>query len=94
MEDKRYTMPSFRVAGVASHHMDGTAMDVLMEDVGCRSAAVTGRYVGVTASAAGSRGIKCSRDTAFIDADAPLLSEEFGDSSAAFPRDSRGQPDP
>ena len=31
MPDKRYTMRSFRVGGAASHHMDGTAMDVLME---------------------------------------------------------------
>ena len=94
MEDKRYTLHSFRVGGAASHHMDGTAMDVLMEYVGWKSAAVAGRYVGVTASAAGSRGAKRSRDTAFIDADALLLLEGFGDSYAAFSRDNRGQPIP
>ena len=94
MEDKRYTLHSFRVGGAASHHMDGTAIDVLMEYVGWKSAAVAGRYVGVTASAAGSRGAKRSRDTAFIDADALPLSKGFGDSYAAFSRDSRGQPIP
>ena len=62
-EDKRYTLHSFRVGGVASHDMDGTAMDVLVEYVGWKSAAVTGRHVGVTASAAESRGAKRSRDT-------------------------------
>ena len=94
MEDERYTFHSFRVGGAASHHMDGTAMDVLMEDAGLKSAAVAGRYVGVTASAAGSRGAKRSRDTAFIDADALPLSKGFGDAYAAFPRDNRGQPIP
>ena len=74
--------------------MDGTAMDVLLEYVGWKSAAVAGSYVGVTASAAGSRGAKRSRDSAFIDADALPLSEGFGDSYAAFPRDNRGQPIP
>ena len=34
IEDKRYTMHSFRVGGAASHSMDGTAMGVLMEYVG------------------------------------------------------------
>ena len=34
--------------------MDGTTMDVLMEYVGWKSAAVAARYVGVMASAAGS----------------------------------------
>ena len=33
MKDKRYTMHSFRVGGAASHSMDSTAMDVLMEYV-------------------------------------------------------------
>ena len=69
-------------------------MDVLLEYVGWKSAAVAGSYVGVTASAAGSRGAKRSRDSAFIDADALPLSEGFGDSYAAFPRDNRGQPIP
>ena len=40
MEYKRYTMHSFRVGGAASHNMDGTAMNVLMEYVGWKSAAV------------------------------------------------------
>ena len=49
-------------------------MDVLMEYVGWRSAAVAVRYVAVTASTAMPRATKHSRDTAFIDADAsPLL---------------------
>ena len=34
MEDKWYTMHSFRVGEAASHNMDGTPMDVLMEYVG------------------------------------------------------------
>ena len=63
MENKRYMFHSFRVGGVASHDMDGTAMDVLVEYVGWKSAAVAGRYVMATASAAGSRGAKRSRDT-------------------------------
>ena len=58
MDDKRYTLHSFRVGGAASHHMDGTAMDVLMEYVGWKSAAVASRYVGVTASAAMPKGAK------------------------------------
>ena len=40
MEYKRYTMHSFRVGGAASHKMDGTAMGVLIEYVGWKSAAV------------------------------------------------------
>ena len=94
MEDKRYTLHSFRVGGAASHHVDGTAMDALMEYVGWKSAAVASRYVGVTASAAESRGAKRSRDTAFIDPDALPLSEGFGNSYTAFSRDNRGQPIP
>ena len=46
---------------------------------------------GVTASAAGLRGDKRSRDTAFIDADALPLSGGVGDSYAAFPLDNRRQ---
>ena len=90
MEDKRYALHSFRLGGAASHHMDGTAIDVLMEYVGWTSAEVAGRYVGVTASAARSRGAKRSRDTAFIDAGALPLSGGFGDSYVAFPWDNRG----
>ena len=30
IKHKRYSLHSFRVRGAASHHMDGTAMDVLM----------------------------------------------------------------
>ena len=67
--------------------MDGTAMDVLMEYVGWKSPVVASRYVGVTASAASSKGTKRSRDTAFIDADALPLSEGFAESYAAFRRD-------
>ena len=40
--------------------MDVTAMDVFMEYVGGRSVAVAGRYAGVTAPAATSRGCKRS----------------------------------
>ena len=46
MGDKRYTLHSFRLGGAASHHMDDTAMDVFMEYVGWKSAAVVGQYVG------------------------------------------------
>ncbi|CAN0147179.1 unnamed protein product, partial [Laminaria digitata] len=45
MEGKRYTMHSFRVRGAASHNMDGTAMDVLMEYVGWKSSTTARRYV-------------------------------------------------
>ena len=83
MEYKRYTMHSFRVGGAASHNMDGTAIDVLMEYVGWKSAAVARRYVGVTASAAAA-GVKRSRETAFIEADALPLSEQFARSYTAF----------
>ena len=72
MEHKRYTLNSFGVGGAAGHHMDGTAMDVLMEYVGRRSVAVASRYVGASASA--SNGTKRLRDTAFIQADAVPLS--------------------
>ena len=34
MEDKRYTMHSFRVGGAAGHNKDGTVIDVLMKYVG------------------------------------------------------------
>ena len=84
MEYKRYTMHSFRVGGAASHNMDGTAMEVLMEYVGWKSAAVARRYVGVTASAAAA-GVKRYRETAFIEADALPLSEQFARSYTAFP---------
>ena len=97
MEDPRYTMHSFRVGGAANHNMDGAAMDVLMEYVEWKSATVARRYVGVTASAAAA-GVKCSRQTAFIEADGykqntlrtsahdVSLFEQFARSHAAFPR--------
>ena len=69
-EHKRYSRHSFRVGAAASHHMDGTAMDVLLEYVGWRSVAVASRYVGMTASASAPNGTERSRDTAFIQADA------------------------
>ncbi|CAN0189078.1 unnamed protein product, partial [Laminaria digitata] len=52
MEGKRYTMHFFRVGGAASHNVVGTAMDVLMEYLGWKSATTARRYVGITASAA------------------------------------------
>ena len=57
-------------------------MDVLMEYVGWRSAAVLGRYAGVTASAAMSGGTKRSCDTASIDTDVLSLSEGFVESNS------------
>ena len=69
-EHKRYSRHSFRVGAAANHHMDGTAMDVLLEYVGWRSVAVASRYVGMTASASAPNGTERSRDTAFIQADA------------------------
>ena len=83
MEDKRCMMHSFRVEGAASHDIDGTAMDVLMEHVGWKSKTVARRHVGVTASAAAA-GVKRSRETAFIEAEALPLSEQFVRSRAAF----------
>ena len=85
MEDKWYTMHSFLVGGAASNNLDGTAIDVLMESVGWKSATVARRYVGVTASAAAA-GMKCSRETAFMEADTLPLSERFVLSHTAFPR--------
>ena len=69
-------------------------MDVLVEYVGGRYAVVAGRCVGVTMTAAMPEGAKCSRNTAFIDLDALPLSEGSGESYAAFPGDSRRQPNP
>ena len=83
MEYKWYTMHSFRVGGAASHNMDGTAIDVLMEYVGWKSAAVARRYVGETASAAAA-GVKRSRETAFIETGALPLSDQFPRSYTAF----------
>ena len=65
--------------------MDGTAMDVLMEYVGWKSASIARRYVGVTASAAAS-GAKRFRETAFIEADVSPLSEQFARSHTTFRR--------
>lgn len=45
MEDRRYTLHFFRVWGAATHHMDGTAVDVLTEYVGWKSEAVSDRYL-------------------------------------------------
>ena len=56
-------------SGRSSYNMDGTAMDVLMEYVGWKSPTVARRYVRVTASAAAA-GVKRSRETALIKADA------------------------
>ena len=85
-DDKRYTIHSFRVGGAASHNMDGTARDVLMEYVGMGGKSVTlaRRYVGVTASAT-AVGMKRSREMAFIEADAVPLFEQFVRSHMAFP---------
>ena len=85
MEDKWYTMHSFRVGGATSRNMDGAVMDVLMEYVGWKSGTVARRYVGVTASAA-TAGMKRSREKAFIEADALPLSERLVCSHTAFPR--------
>lgn len=85
MEDKRYKMHSIRVGGAASRNVDGTAMDVLIECVVWKSATVARRCIGVTASAAAT-GVKRSRETVFLEADALPLSERFARSSTAFPR--------
>ena len=85
MADKPYTMHSFRAVGAASHRMGGTAMDVLMEYVGWKSASIARRYVGVTAFVEAA-GAKRSRETAFIEADALPLSEQFARSYTAFRR--------
>ena len=85
-DHKRYTIHSFRVGGAASHNMDGTARDVLMEYVGMgwKSVTLARRYVGVIASAA-AVGMKRSREMAFIEADAVPLFEQFVRSHMAFP---------
>ena len=56
-----------------------------MEYVGWKSASVARRYVGATASAA-AVGAKRSRETAFIEADALPLSDQFTRSHTAFRR--------
>ena len=59
-------------------------MGVLMEYVRFKSATVTRRYVRVTASAA-AVGTMRSRETAFIEADALPLSEQFVRAHTASP---------
>ena len=85
MADKWYTMHSFRVGGAASHNMDGTTMDFVMEDVGWKFAKVARRYLALTASAAAA-GMKRSRETAFIEVDVLPLSQRLVCSHTAFPR--------
>ena len=70
MKDKRHTMNSSRVGRVASHNMDGTATDVLMEYVGWKSSTVARRGNRVAAAA----GVERSCATALMDADALPLS--------------------
>ena len=64
MEYRRYAMHSFQVGEAASHNVEGTAMNVLVEYVGWKPATVARRYVGATASVAAAGG-KLSRKTAF-----------------------------
>ena len=52
MEDKGYTMHSFRMGRAAGHNMNGTAFEVLMEHVERNSSTVSRRYIELTASAA------------------------------------------
>ena len=61
MEDKRYTMHSFRMGIAAGHNMDGMAIDVLMEYEGRKSGTVSRRYVKLTVSAAAG-GMKRPRE--------------------------------
>ena len=85
MENERYAMHFFRVSGAASHSMDGTTTDVLMGYVGWKSATVARRSVEVTASTAAA-GVKRSRGSAFIEADALPLSEQLARSHTTLPR--------
>ena len=62
MVNRRYTLHSVRVGAAASHVMDFAAVDVLKEYVGRRFAAIAGRYVRGTATAATSRGMKRLRE--------------------------------
>ena len=71
------------MGGAARHNMDGTTVDTLTEYVGWKSATVGRRYVAVTASASAA-GVNRSRETAFIEAEALPLSEQFVRSRAAF----------
>lgn len=82
MEDKRYTMHSFRVEGA---DIAGTTMDVLTEYARWKSAAVARRYVGVTTYAAAA-GMKRCREAASTAAGALPLSEQYARSYRAFPR--------
>lgn len=63
--------------------MDGTNMGGLMEYAEWKSAAVARRYLKVTASVAAA-GVKRSRETASMEADAPPPSEQFARSYTAF----------
>ena len=85
IEDKRDAMHSFRVRRAASHIMNATAMNVRIRGVEVRIRCTQIRTVGVTASAAAA-GVKHSRETASIEADALSLSEQFARSYTASPR--------
>ena len=82
MEDKRYTMRSFRVEGAANQSMDGTAMDALKGYVGWKSVTVARRYVRVTSPAAA--GVTRSLETTFIETDALPLPEQSAVSRASY----------
>ena len=89
IEDKQYMLHSFRVGGAASHHMDGAAIDVLMEYVGWRSLAVGVRYARVSgirraverSEAFARHGIHAYRRLTAVGG--------FGKAYAAFPRHKR-----
>lgn len=79
MEDKRYTMHSFRVGAAASHSMDGAAMgDALMTYAGWKFSAGAHRYVGMTGTRGrGGSKVVLTKRRPHIDADALSLSEQF-----------------
>ena len=86
MEDKRHTMHYFRVGRAASHNMDGTTMDPVVEYVGWSpEPSHAEAYSRGTASAAAA-GVKRSRETAFIEAAALPLSKTVCTSIHSVPR--------
>lgn len=82
------------LGGAASHCMDATAMDVLMERIGWGSSTVASRLVGVTASEAASRGTRRSLDTLIIETDTLPLSVGFVESYASFAWDNQRKQSP
>ncbi|CAM9535322.1 unnamed protein product [Laminaria digitata] len=93
LEDKRYTMQSFRVGGAGSQHLAGTAVGAVMQLVGCKHSAsasppsdslLRGHSGGGGTAPSGSSLGKRGRDRAYEDVDKLPLSDAFIQSFSAF----------